>query len=116
MSGKEQRKFARVAASVEVRFDYGEEFFTDQILNLSQGGLFVNVVKSMDLGTIIVASFRLPGFDHSFKIDGKVVRIDTEETPKGQHGMGIEFIEVAKEDERVMVQFVVQSQLTQKGF
>jgi hypothetical protein len=30
--------------------------------------------------------------------------------------MGIEFVDLGKEDERVLLQFVAQSQLTQKGY
>ena len=116
MSSKEQRRFPRITASVEVRYELGSESFTGQTLNLCLGGLYINADRPLENGTHITVYFTLPGFDHSFSIRGTVVRKNSEETPEGPPGMGIEFTKVDKEDERKLLQFIVQSQLTQKGF
>jgi len=116
MSSTEQRRFPRITTSIEVRYEFGSESFTDQALNLSLGGLCINADRPLDIGTHITVYFTLPGFDHSFSIGGMVVNKNSEETPERPPGMGIEFTKVDKEDERKLLQFIVQSQLTQKGF
>lgn len=116
MSTQGQRRFPRVEAAIEVQCDCGEESFTEETLNLSLGGLYIRTIRSIEVGTTIDVQFNLPGIDHRFKVSSRVTRVNTEETSGAPPGVSVEFIDVSEEDKQAMTQFVVQSQLTQKGF
>ena len=116
MSTQERRIFPRITASVEVSYECRAGSFTHHTKDLSAKGMYIVTGSPLDIGTPIEVSFKLPGFDHNFRLSGQVVRTCLHEEPEDPAGMGIELLDVGKEDERVILQFVVQSQLTQKGF
>ena len=116
MSSRDQRSFPRITAAVEVSYNCSEGSFTDHTKDLSARGLYIVTDRPLEVGSSITVSFNLPGFEHNFRISGKVVRNCLDETAHSPAGMGIEFLDAGKEDERVLLQFVVQSQLTQKGY
>lgn len=116
MTHADRRIHPRINVSIEIFFDLGMESFTEFTINLSPGGLYVKTNRPLDIGSIITAKFALPGFDHSFNIQGKVVWKKTYENEEGPPGMGIEFIDQTRENEAVLLQYVARSQLTQKGY
>jgi uncharacterized protein (TIGR02266 family) len=116
MPDRENRKFPRISAAIEVRYQCGTELFAEQTMDLSLKGLYIVTDHPLGIGSPLSVSFTLPGFEHDFRINGRVVRNRLKEAPEGPHGMGVEFLDLGKEDERVLLQFVVQSQLTQKGY
>jgi len=116
MSEQDQRRFPRISASIEIRYEYGAVYRTDHTMDLSARGLYIVTTSPLEIGSPVAVTFNLPGFDHDFRINGRVVRNRLREAPEGPAGMGIEFLDVTREDEQVLLQFVVQSQLTQKGY
>ena len=116
MTAQNQRTFPRITAAVEVSYECGGGSFTDQTMDLSARGLYIVTGRPLEIGSTLTVSFNLPGFDHNFRIGGRVVRNRLDDALGSPAGMGIEFLDVDEEDERVLIQFVVQSQLTQKGY
>jgi uncharacterized protein (TIGR02266 family) len=116
MSVQNQRAFPRITTAIEVAYKCEAGSFTDHTRDLSAKGLYIVTGRPLDVGSPITVSFNLPGFDHDFCISGRVVRNCLSEEPGRPAGMGIEFLDIGKDDEKVILQFVVQSQLTQKGY
>ncbi|MDF1535460.1 MAG: TIGR02266 family protein [bacterium] len=116
MSYEKRRSFPRQETSVEVNYEHGMESFTDYTINLSLGGLYIKTTRPLETGSIITVDFTLPGFAYSFRIKGKVVWKKSAETDEGPPGMGIEFTELSKADEAILLQYIGRSQLTQKGY
>jgi len=116
MVDQDRRRAPRISTSIEVRYQCGTDSYIHHTMDLSLRGLYIVTGSPLKVGSPVTVSFSLPGFDHSFNIKGSVVRNNLGGVSEGPPGMGIEFVDLDKEDERVLVQFVVQSQLTQKGY
>lgn len=115
MSYEERRKFPRIDTSIKVNFDNGMESFTEFTLNLSLGGLYIKTIRPLAMDSVITVDFKLPGFEHTFSINGKIVWRKTEGTGEEPPGMGIEFMDLSSEDKQILIQYVARSQLTRKG-
>lgn len=116
MSSKERRRHARFPLSVGVTYQYGMESFSEYILNLSPGGLFIRTNRLLERGTTITLGFTIPSIDHHFNMNGRVAWIKNRKNEQGFQGMGIEFLDVTEENAKQLTQFVATSQLTQKGY
>ena len=80
------------------------------------GGLFVKTAQPLQVGSIFVVDFNLPGFDHLFKIRGKVIWKKFAEDVHGPPGMGIKFFDVPEADKRTLLQYLGAAKITQQEF
>ncbi len=61
--------------------------FSDNILNISRSGVFVETQRPIFVGEEVLLKFTIKGFDEQFRIRGEVTRAS-------RKGIGVEFIEV----------------------
>ncbi len=101
-----KRTHPRASVRVEVYYNYGSDFVSDYMLNVSRGGLFVETFSPQEIGTEIDLKFSLPTFSRIFNIKGKVVWKRPAGQGSGPPGMGIQFVEMDDEDARLIDGFV----------
>jgi uncharacterized protein (TIGR02266 family) len=111
-----RRRQPRIHRPVEVNYCFEAKFFSEFTMSLSMGGLYVKTVQPLEIGSLFHVDFNLPGFDHLFKIRGKVIWIKVAEDFNGPPGMGIKFFGVPESDKRTLLQFIAASQVTQQEF
>lgn len=72
MGTPEQRKHPRYGVHLAVRYANAEQFVTDYVENLSEGGLFISGAHQMAMGTETDVQVELPG-QGDWKVRAKVV-------------------------------------------
>jgi len=109
-SRSHRRSYPR--APVAIKIHYGElakavkEGFTGTI---GGGGVFIETVRPLPVGTAIVLEFSLPGKTGYIKIEGLVVWVRSEFDPKGlAPGMGIQFKKVGDFDRDKILDLVMR--------
>ena len=101
----------RVDERVLVRFEiegldpHHSPFFGSTV-NISGGGVLLETVESLDVGSELRLGFFLPGHATRINCRSSVVRKETQEG--GIHRYGLSFLEVADGDRRVIDGFVAQ--------
>ncbi len=115
MSTKSTRKHERMTAEIEVSFRHGRESFSHFTLNISAGGLFIRTDYPRMPGDVIQMRITLPNQKDIQDIHG-VVRWANRDAAKGPLGMGIEYVDLSEHNRLAILQFIVESQMTQKGF
>ena len=88
ISLKEKRAFARKACRIPVRYFYNERIFSNYIVNISQGGCFIETQKPLPVGENFLMDIRMDGNAESIWIKGEV-------TNANRMGMGVEFERVS---------------------
>ncbi len=116
MYTKKHRRHPRIHRPVEVNYYAGNEFYSEHTVSLSMGGLYVKTAQPLEVGSLFRVDFNLPGFDHLFKMRGKVIWIKVVEDVNGPPGMGIKFLDVPESDKRTLLQYLGASQVTQQVF
>ena len=116
MHSKNKRRHPRIYRPVEVNYHFDNELFSEHTFSLSMGGLYVKTSRPLKTGSIFLLDFRLPGFDHSFKIRGKVIWKKFIEDQHGPAGMGVKFMDSQEEDQKALVRYLAHTQMTQKGY
>lgn len=97
----ERRSTLRAVARIEV---YDRDSCSERVPlyvagNVSPGGMFLITQSPFERGTSLKISFGLPGQEPPVLAVGSVVWSRTERTAADrQPGMGVQFIEIAKED------------------
>ncbi|PLX92127.1 MAG: hypothetical protein C0621_10265 [Desulfuromonas sp.] len=82
----------------------------DYSVNLSAGGLFIETRVPLPLESIITLEFFLPGAEKTVCCKGKIVWINAEGSPFNPAlppGLGIEFLDLCRHDERRIQEFVL---------
>ena len=82
----ELRRHLRKSYSIPVECSSGDVFFTDLIQNISSSGAFIKTDSNLYIGQSITMVFSTPKTKENIKINGNVVRIDSQ-------GVGIKFKE-----------------------
>ncbi|MBI3610748.1 MAG: TIGR02266 family protein [Nitrospirae bacterium] len=78
------------------------------------GGLFVDTLSPLPVGTAVSLEFSLPGQGDSVKVDGQVAWVRPDFDPKGfSPGMGIQFKTINDADREKVVQFVMRALMGQ---
>ena len=85
-------------------------------MSLSMGGLYVKTSQPLEIGSLFLVDFTLPGFDYLFKAQGKVIWEKMAEDAHGPPGMGIKFYDVPEDDKRTLLQYIVNSQITHQKY
>jgi uncharacterized protein (TIGR02266 family) len=96
---QERRKHTRVPARMLIKYGNAEQFFTDYILNISRGGIFVPTYNPLPQGTRLRISFSLPCWDVLIETQGTVVHCVRGDPGQGTtpSGMGIQFQALSEE-------------------
>lgn len=97
----DKRRAPRISFITKV---YIDNVGTLRCSDLSIGGMYLETVSSMGVGTMLAARFKLRGADPEFIV--VTMRVAFE-----HHGMGagVEFVRITREDARRIAEFVVQS-------
>ena len=89
----EKRAHRRFHSQVEARLFFGNMFYTGQVTNLSEGGIFVRTRVSFPLDSVFVTVMLLN--QHTLNILSKVkraVKPENHGVPRNNFGMGLELI------------------------
>ena len=99
-----RRQQKRHDAVLEVTAEAGHQFFTGFTENISTGGLFIATYRLLPLGSRFRLKFKVPGLDHVFEATCEVrwVREYNELVPDMQPGMGVRFLDLSPEEERLL--------------
>ena len=94
----EKRVYQRFHSEVETRLFFGNMFYTAQLTNLSESGLFVSTRVTFPIDSVFVTVILLNS--HTLNILSKVKRAIKPEnhgSPKKNFGMGLELINPAED-------------------
>jgi uncharacterized protein (TIGR02266 family) len=106
----ERRSNSRVAVelSVELRTSDGRTSTTDRILNISLGGVFLEMPEPLDFGSEVDLRFVLPVAPREVSCRALVVwnsNTHPERCP-GLSGIGLRLMEIGNSEMRVLNQFI----------
>lgn len=80
---KEERA-PRKSCQIPVKYRTFDRVYSDQIMNISQSGVFIETRRPIFVGEEILMDFKIEGINKTLKIKGKVVHASN-------RGVGIEF-------------------------
>jgi uncharacterized protein (TIGR02266 family) len=87
----ERERRVPVAMIVQYRFDALEDFVADYSANLSTTGIFVHTEEPRKVGSTVYLQITLREGTRLIEGFGRVARIGRD--PRGQKGMGIQFVD-----------------------
>jgi uncharacterized protein (TIGR02266 family) len=98
----------KVSGTVRISFKSESDFFRAYIGNLAKGGLFVKTMKILPVDTLLNVEFSLPDSNQIIHTTGKVAwtRSGDKSSEKIPPGMGIQFIDINQEDEKLLKKFI----------
>jgi uncharacterized protein (TIGR02266 family) len=104
----ERRKHRRVSTRILLKYRCADQFFTDYIQNISQGGIFVPTHDPLGEDTNLEVAFALPGVDRLMVTQGTVVHSVRQEgnNHTGPSGMGIRFHALSETDQRLIDAYI----------
>jgi uncharacterized protein (TIGR02266 family) len=109
-----KRGLPRLGIQVSVDFQPLKAFTAGKSLDISARGIFVRTTQVLPMGQDILVRFSLPGVAHPFKAAGRVIWSSPTDTPQGYPaGMGIQFTDLAAEEQGTIEQYVVEMLLDQ---
>ncbi|MBI3812248.1 MAG: TIGR02266 family protein [Nitrospirae bacterium] len=105
-----KRNYPRAPISIRIQYRVSEKGIKDAFTAvMGGGGLFIDSVSPLPVGTAVNLEFGLPGQASSVQVDGEVVWVRPEFDPKGfSPGMGIQFKKIKDADREKVVQFVMR--------
>ena len=80
----ERRKYDRKDFLRIIDYTVGDRYYRDFIQNMSETGLFIKPSQTFSVGQTISMTFMSPDYQKPFKINGEIVRVNTD-------GVGINF-------------------------
>ena len=115
MADEERRSSPRVRARLRVKFRSAESFINEYTHNISKGGLFIRTSNPHSMREKVDLIITLPDTNIEVLAQGEVIHIilpenATEQTPAG---MGLQILELKKEDLEKINQFM-QAHASQK--
>jgi type IV pilus assembly protein PilZ len=104
-----KRASPRVGIQVPVEFVSLKELKTARSLDVSSRGMFVRTAHIYPVGEEVLVRFGLPGVGRPFRLTGKVMWCSPTDTPQGlPAGMGIQFLDVERQEQGTIEQYVVE--------
>ena len=102
----------QVTGTIRISFKKERDFFKSYIGNLAKGGLFVRTKKVLPVDTLLNLELTLPKTDRAVHTTGKVVwtRAENMSSDKMPPGMGIQFVDIDPEDERLLKNYMAAFQ------
>jgi uncharacterized protein (TIGR02266 family) len=102
-----RRATRRLPLDVDLGFQSETNFYVGFSEDISEGGLFVATYDFLPLGTRLVVNFTLPdGHVVSAKSEVRWVREHNPRTPEMMPGMGVQFLELSREDHDAVQKFL----------
>jgi Tfp pilus assembly protein PilZ len=89
----------RKTCKIPVKYKTFDREYTDQIMNISQSGVFIETQRPIFVGEEISMDFKIEGVDKTLQLKGKVVHASN-------RGVGIEFENVDPSLAQVMPAFL----------
>ena len=104
----------QVTGTIRISFKKESDFFKSYIGNLAKGGLFVKTRKVLPVDTLLNLELTLPKADRTVHTTGKVIwtRPENASSDKMPPGMGIQFIDIDPEDEKILKDYMAAFQLS----
>lgn len=100
------RRFLRTVVKIKVPFRNQGSALFGWTINLSPNGMLLECSEPLASGSILDFLFFLPGMEkHPIRAVGKVVRVAGEVHPD-QNAFGVNFFQIAKKDQRLIMEFV----------
>ncbi len=105
-SGKERRKWPRLALDLKVRVNFAslQEAMDSRTVNISHGGVFLRMANPRPEGTMIQVEFSIGGRD--IKAGGAVVHVVQPGHETKPPGVGVAFTEISDEDRQFLDELV----------
>jgi c-di-GMP-binding flagellar brake protein YcgR len=112
----EKRKYKRIPAGFQVKYTIGDISGVAQAVDVSSGGIFINMKSTPKVGEKVYLTFILPGTTarEQIKIIGEITRVAKEDEEK-KEGIGVLFVAVpsaAKKTLEEYIQFIDQLEST----
>ena len=82
-----EKRAPRKSCKIPVRYKTFDRVYSDQIMNISQSGVFIDTRRPIFVGEEISMDFKIAGVNKALTMEGKVVHASS-------RGVGIEFKEV----------------------
>ena len=79
-----EKRAPRKSCKIPVRYRTFDRVYSDQIMNISQSGVFIETQRPIFVGEEILMDFKIEGINRALRIEGKVVHASS-------RGVGIEF-------------------------
>jgi uncharacterized protein (TIGR02266 family) len=111
---QERRKYVRLTADVEVRYDVldtkSHEAMQAVTRNISAGGICLIINEQLPIGTVLQLDIYLPQNQPVIKAKGKIVWISAFRmaNEKERYDAGIEFIEIDEEQRKIIDKYVLR--------
>ena len=91
-----RRTHTRKPINLVINYQNLDQFFSDYIINISQGGIFIRSKNPLPVGTRLKVSFSLPGLNETIETTGEVAHVQDARTEDGFSGMGVHFKDLDK--------------------
>lgn len=107
-----RRKYKRLDINLSVKYKLlGEQkkpnIFDGKVLNVSAAGIYVYSPYTFPLNSLLDLEFSLPNEPSVLEADGRVVWLpDKEIQPHSYPGMGVAFVHLTPEKEKVIIDFI----------
>lgn len=102
------RKYERAKLETRVNCLGPGTFFSDFTINISEGGMMVQAISSIEPGTDLEIQFTIPGLGRTIKATGEVVW--SMRNPAGQSssgvGIGVRFKRIDRQEVALIRKFV----------
>ena len=103
------REYIRVPIDAEVSYFCDGKEYLSRILDVSEGGVFIESKSPLPVSSVINLIFTIPGTDRIIESEGRVARVINKSIglPSTVHpGMGIRFLHITLEGARAVAEYV----------
>ena len=106
----EKRNYPRAPISIRIQYQQPQKGIKEGFTAImGGGGLFIDTVSPLPIGTPVSLEFGLPGQEDSVRVDGQVAWVRSDFDPKGfSPGMAVQFRKINETDREKIVQFVMR--------
>ena len=91
----EKREDIRRSCNIPINYAANNRVYSNQILNISANGLFIETQRPLARGEEVIMAFKLEGFDKPLKLRGEVARVS-------QDGAGVTFKDISPHIEEMI--------------
>jgi uncharacterized protein (TIGR02266 family) len=103
----DRRAEARAELELDLHYRTAQDFLSAYTRNISGGGLFIRTQDPQPLNQKVLLRFSLPGVDRTFEVHGIVVWANaTAGRSSFPSGMGIKFLDLGAEEQKLIADFV----------
>ena len=92
---KAKRSGIRKPCSIPINFAAYDRVFSNQILNISSTGLFIETQRPLLVGDEIIMTFRLEGLEKPLRVRGEIAHAT-------RSGVGVEFKNISPDIEKML--------------